>query len=63
MTEPAAFQGVLVDVDFMKTTGALRFVIEVAKENATAALDIVGGLPDPATSRWVAVARIVEEKP
>lgn len=56
MSEHKAFTGVLVDIDFLKTSGKARFVIEVEKEMANEAFRRIGGYPDPAESRWIGVA-------
>lgn len=44
-----------VDKTYMKTTGAVRFVFEVAKENA-AECEKVMGLPVHGGNKWCAIA-------
>lgn len=56
MTDHMAANGTLVDMKFMKTSGSLRVVIEIPKEMANAAHTRLGGYPDPAVSRHVALA-------
>lgn len=43
-------------VKHMKTTGAIRIEIEVVKEMADEALKRIGGFPDPASPRMVALS-------
>lgn len=55
MPDKAAIQADYIDKHYMKTTGAVRFVFEVSKENATAA-EAVMGLPAHGGNRWCAIA-------
>lgn len=56
MTNSMAFTGTLTAVKHLKTSGDLQFVITVPKQMANEALRRAGGFPDPAQSRWMAVA-------
>lgn len=54
----AAFQGVFSDFRMVRGRKVAQFVVEVPLEQAGAALEVMGGLPMPEESRWVAVARM-----
>src|SRR4051794_33494293 len=55
---PAAIQGTFADFKLVKTRRTVQIVIEVPIEQADQALAALGGLPQPAEEKWVAVARI-----
>lgn len=61
MNEHLAFTGTLTSVRHLKTSGDLQFTITVDKSMANEALRRAGGFPDPATSRWMAVAVLDNE--
>lgn len=43
--------------------GVVSFVFDVPTENASAALDVLGGFPSGGDAVWVGIARLVPEKP
>jgi len=55
---PAAIKGTFADFRLVKTRKVAQLVIEVALEEADAALETLGGLPRPDQERWVALARL-----
>ncbi len=57
----AAFQGTFSDFKLIRGRKCAQIVIEVPLEQADAALQALGGLPNPADERWVAVARLHAE--
>lgn len=54
---PATFE----DIRTVKTRGSVQFVFEVPIERADEALSILGGIPVPGKSRWVAIAPLNHE--
>lgn len=58
----AAITGSFADFKIIRTRSVCQLVIEVPLEQADAALAALGGVPQPATERPVAVARLVSEK-
>lgn len=61
MTRPAAIQGCFSDFKLIRGRKVAQLVIEVPLEQADAALQALGGIPNPADERWVAVARLNPE--
>lgn len=61
MNAPAAIAGTFADFKLIKTRSACQLVIEVAIENADAALSALGGVPQPGQEKPVAVARLEPE--
>lgn len=61
MSNNMAFTGVLSAVKHLKTSGDLQFIISVPKQMADEALRRAGGFPDPAKSRWMAIAVLQDE--
>lgn len=62
----AAIAGFFADFKIVRTRGVCQIVIELPLEQADAALTALGGVPQPASERPVAIARIVlpeERKP
>jgi hypothetical protein len=55
---PAAIQGTFADFKLVKTRRTVQIVIEVPIEQADQALAALGGLPQPAEEKWVAIARL-----
>jgi hypothetical protein len=55
---PAAVQGSFADFKLVKTRKTAQIIIEVPIEQADQALAALGGLPQPATEAWVAIARL-----
>jgi hypothetical protein len=56
--QPAAIRGTFADFRLIKGRKVAQLVVELPIEEADAALATLGGLPQPATERWVAVARL-----
>src|SRR5512133_3051679 len=54
----AAFQATFSDFRLVKGRKVAQIVLEVAIEEADKALAVLGGVPQPATEAWVAVARL-----
>lgn len=63
MTKPAAFQAEYSDLKFIKTRGVVSICFEVslADFHNGELYDLLGGLPDPATSRYFAIAALTRE--
>ena len=61
MSAPAALRGTFSDFKLIRGRKCAQIVIEVPLEQADAALQALGGLPNPADERWVAVARLNHE--
>jgi len=59
---PAAIKGCFADFKLIKTRRVCQIVIEVALEEADAALETLGGLPRPDQERWVALARLDQKR-
>jgi hypothetical protein len=62
VTNKAAFQATFVDQRPVKGRKQHQFIFEVPAEAANRALEILGGLPNPMDSVWVAVARLEPQK-
>jgi hypothetical protein len=59
MTDDAAVtQGTFADFRLIKGRKCAQIVVEVPIEQADQALSALGGLPQPATEAWVAIARL-----
>jgi hypothetical protein len=58
MSDLAATQGTFADFRLIKGRKVCQIVIEVPIEQADQALAALGGLPQPATEAWVALARL-----
>jgi hypothetical protein len=58
MNAPAAIQGTFSDFRTVKGRKVAQLVIEVPVEQADAALQALGGVPQPHDPKWVAVARL-----
>jgi hypothetical protein len=58
MTDQAVTQGCFSDFRLIKGRKVCQIVIEVPIEQADQALSALGGLPQPATEAWVALARL-----
>jgi len=61
MSAPAALRGTFSDFKLIRSRKICQLVIEVPLEQADAALQALGGIPNPADERWVAVARLNPE--
>ena len=58
MKSPAAFQATYADWRLVKGRKVCQIILEVPLEAANAVLDVLGGMPDPAQSLWLGVARL-----
>jgi hypothetical protein len=58
MTDASVAQGTFADFRLIKGRKVCQIVIEVPIEQADQALAALGGLPQPATEAWVALARL-----
>jgi hypothetical protein len=60
MTEdqPAAIQATFSDVKLIRSRKVCQLVLEIPLEQADAALSTLGGIPQPHSERWVALARL-----
>lgn len=56
-----AIAATFVDIRTVKSRGQVQLVFEVPISGADAVLAALGGIPQPAESRWVGIARLVEE--
>jgi hypothetical protein len=56
--EPAAIRATFSDFRLIKGRKQAQLVLEVPIEEADAALSVLGGIPQPHSDRWVAVARL-----
>ncbi len=62
MTAAAVIPATFSDWKLIKTRGVVQLVFEIPIENADAAYQVVGGMPNAATERWFAIARLNESK-
>lgn len=58
MSAPAAFRASYSDWKLIRTRKVVQIVLEVPVEEADAAYQVLGGMPNPAESFWCAVARL-----
>jgi hypothetical protein len=58
MTDAAVFQAVYTDWTLIKGRKVVRVGLEIPIEQADLAYQALGGMPNPAESAWVAVARL-----
>ena len=58
MSSPAAFQATYSDFKLIKGRKCAQIILEVDIERADAALEALGGVPQPHRETWVGVARI-----
>jgi hypothetical protein len=56
--EPAAIQASFSDFRLIKGRKTAQIILEIPIEGADAALAALGGIPQPHSDRWVAVARL-----
>lgn len=56
--KPATFAACYADWKLIKTRRCVQIVLEVPLEAADEAYSALGGMPNAATERWVAVARL-----
>jgi hypothetical protein len=58
MTAPAAFQACFSDFRLIKGRKVAQLIFELPIEGCDAALEAMGGVPQPHEERWAAIARI-----
>lgn len=58
MNAPAAIQGTFADFKLVRGRKVAQFIVEVPIEGADQALKALGGIPNPSTETWVALARL-----
>lgn len=58
MTDALAIMGFYSDFKFVKTRKACQIVIEIPSDQSAHALKVLGGMPDPAAERPVAIAML-----
>jgi hypothetical protein len=63
MNAPAAFRACYSDWKLIRTRKVVQIVLEVPIEEADAAYQVLGGMPNPAESFWCAVARLKPDAP
>jgi hypothetical protein len=63
MTKAAAFRATYADWKLIKTRSVVQVVLEVPLEQADAAYQVLGGMPDPGAERWCAIARLGGNEP
>ena len=63
MTKPVALAATYSDLKFIKTRGVVQIVLEMplADFHNKDAYDFLGGLPNPASEKWFAIAAIAAE--
>lgn len=57
----SAFKASYSDWRLVKTRGVVQIIVEVPLAEADAAYEILGGMPNPAQERWIALAAISAE--
>lgn len=62
MTKPAAIRATYSDWKLIRTRGVVQLVFEVPLADADAAYEVIGGMPDPSSERWFAIAPLHEAK-
>lgn len=60
MSAPAAIRATFSDFRTVRSRKSAQLILEIPIEAATAALNALGGVPNPAEEVWVAVARLNE---
>ena len=63
MNAPAAFKAEYADWKLIKSRRVVQIVLEIPLEEANAAHTSLGGMPNPAESLWLGVARLNTELP
>lgn len=56
MSAPAAIRGTFSDFRLIKGRKCAQIICEIPIEEADAALSVLGGIPQPASERWIALA-------
>lgn len=60
MTAPAAIRATFSDFKLLKGRKIAQLICEVPIEEANAALNTLGGVPQPADPVWIAIARLTD---
>ncbi len=63
MKEPSAFRAVYADWKLVKTRQTIQIIFEIPLNDADAAYDVLGGMPQPAAERWFGIAAIKSAAP
>jgi hypothetical protein len=58
MSKPAALSGTFSDFRIVRGRKVAQILVEIPVERADEALRVLGGIPQPHTERWVAIARL-----
>jgi hypothetical protein len=56
LSSPAAIRGTFSDFRLIKGRKCAQIICEIPIEEADAALSVLGGIPQPASERWIALA-------
>lgn len=56
--KPAAFQAAFSDLKLVKTRQVAQLIFEIPLADFDAAYEVLGGMPNPASERWFALAAI-----
>jgi hypothetical protein len=56
MNKPAAFRASFSDLKLVKTRQIAQLIFEIPLAEFDAAYDVLGGLPNPASEQWFAIA-------
>ena len=62
MSEPAAFTASYSDLKVIRGRKVVQFVFEVPIEAAGHAMNVLGGMPNPMSETWFAIARMTGAK-
>lgn len=63
MNKPAAFRASFSDLKLVKTRQIAQLIFEIPLAEFDLAYDVLGGLPNPASEQWFAIAPIDLAKP
>ena len=59
MNKPAAFRACFHDLKLVKTRQIAQLIFEIPLAEFDMAYDVLGGLPNPASEQWFAIAPII----
>lgn len=62
MTSAAAFKAEFCDIKLIRTRKCMQVIFEVPVEQSNDVLKALGGMPNPGTSVWCAIARLNEKE-
>lgn len=63
MNKPAAFRASFSDLKLVKTRQIAQLIFEIPLAEFDAAYDVLGGLPNPASEQWFAIAPLKHSVP